>query len=859
MPEDLGYQRAAVYGELYDSAKQQMELLNEAIIQQEYQGFGSAKECAAFAKEHVLDVLCISKSRADFLYVTHTGDMLKLGPWFKQYGNVLFYIDEHGVKPDKVCWSPSGVEAFSNARVVGETSDGAHKPLYHRDYNVPTKYYDPVRGTFNVATPFPVFAKQTGRDTSHLYTYIEHIAGECTPWLLAWLRAKMCRPMQKTGIAPIIVSRAQGSGKSTFADVLCAGMFGRSNVVVTDQYNSNARFNSDVTDALVVSLEEKDDADIYNRISTSTLKSRVTAPTVRKENKGVDPYFQDSYTEFIVTTNKEVPLKFDDDSRQRRFMVMEADGDFIRSKDELAREIFMKLYGRDGPDGPPVSVPFMEDSALIAQFKHELYDNNELRDLPLGQFPETDAYRRCYSLPRTNEAVGIETIMLSLLPFIKASLLQAELVASIPEERGTTLYLADFAPVVGAVEYVKRRDGIDFVALCRPIIFADSSGKAYPHSTVERVVFGMQETFFKEGIDIERETHQLHGGFEGIRGTNKHAKTFRFTLSLHKRKPVYTPTIYQRDIPVLPEKRLGQRLRVNDKWRPDPNGVYETVNELKPGVTTLENKTANVQYMDTFLFESDEVSKHIYKIEEKRLEKLTDIDAGLLFRERLFAQDTEARRLLNSGVACRIVASGGKSIHILVRVKDEPKTVEEYAWLHAHLATTLSDTLTFDPSTHDPARLTRAPVTADRIFEYHGRIVRGIQRLIAENWLNVYDYKWRPLYEQWLRRPPSVYEQRGRKLRPFKPEYEDAMIAMLSGTFWTDSRFNGRRQQVFFPGYRLCRLLGFSHDELWSGSGILDGILSYYKSSEQRYWMDREHCDLIKQIDAEVDSELCQG
>jgi hypothetical protein len=82
------------------------------------------------------------------------------------------------------------------------------------------------------------------------------------------------------------------------------------------------------------------------------------------------------------------------------------------------------------------------------------------------------------------------------------------------------------------------------------------------------------------------------------------------------------------------------------------------------------------------------------------------------------------------------------------------------------------------------------------------------------------------------------------------------MWALLSGTFWTDKQWNGRRQQCFFPAYRLCRLVGYTHEVLWGQAGILDGIDNYYRRNEKDYWRSRENCDLVQQIDKDVDLQL---
>jgi hypothetical protein len=855
-------QTAAVYGEVFTSAQTQMKLNQSAIEQRNGIGFKSVDELEQWAHEQHLDLLVLGKAQHQFFCVTHHGEIVNKRHWVLYYGNVLFTLSDEN-KP--IPWVPTGLFYHDQAKINGERTDGLRAPLYHRDYFTPTGYFDPERSTFNIAKPFPVFAKETGRDTSHIYTLIEHIAGECTLYLLAWLRAKMINPTIKTEVVPVIISRAQGSGKSTFGEVICKGLFGADNVLVTDQYDSQARFNADYADALIVCQEEKEETDRRN--PTASLKSRATTTTIRKEHKGLDPIYQDSYTEFVVTTNRDVPIKFED-NEQRRFMVMGADETFTRKTSDLANEVFSKLYGRASPSAPLTGIPFVDDKPLIEQFKHELFTREDIANTVLHKFPHTAAYDRCYSLPRTNEAVEIDSILRSLAPFIKASLLAKKIVNAVMLPDGSMLQLSSVCATTNALIYQDIMPGQPpYVAICRPIIFYDSNnGKPFQHSIVERTIYDCTAWLLADyGIAIIPIMAPVPGGFPGMRSTrHSMGPAARFTLA-EAAKPFEKQivTVTKNNTAVL-TTRLGKRLRVNDLWQPDPDGAFETVNELKSGVETLENKTASIQYMDTFLLESDTVTKTIYEIESERLLRWfkfhsSPIFAQSLFAERLRLQRSEATRLFGEGKVCRVVYSGSKSYHMLVRVSDAPETLDEYKWLHAHLCLDLSNKLIFDSSTHDPARLTRAPITRNRISEYQGMKVSGIQTLIHENFLNVYDCNWRLLYKQWLERPLNSWEVKGRRLRPIKPEYQDAMKALLYGTFWTDSRWNGQRQTTFFPAYRICRLLGYSHDELWTADGILDGLDKYYQANERKYWRSRETCDLIRKIDNDVDNEAADG
>ena len=847
-----------VYGLSYKKAEEKTNILVEELKAQTNQGFESLEDLVSWAHDHLLDKVVYMNMNHKFFCVSHKGELLTASDFTNYYKTLLFTCEKIGGKIITVPWAPEGFDFYDKAYIAAEQSDGIHRPLFYRDYTVPSGFYNEEKDAFNVAKPFPVFAKETGRDTSHIYTYIQHIAGECAPWLLAWLRAKLLYPTVKTQVVPIIVSRAQGSGKTTFAEVICKGLFGKDNVIVSDQYDSTARFNADYADALIVCQEEKELEDKRN--PAGALKSRATATTIRKEQKGVDPIYQESYTDFIMTTNKDVPIKFDGREDQRRFMIMEADEHFTRKESSLADEVFTKLYGYDA-NFNKAGTPFQEDKDLIAQLKHELFTNEELAKVPLRNFPKTAAYNRCFSMPRTTEATEIETILRALAPFIKASLEQDKLVETVD-----TLKLGDIIEVTNAMQFMPEyKNYKKYVALCRPLIFCDATTrKPYAHATVERGVLDCGPWLLSEyGIKIEACTDPIPGGFERIAGRYRMAMTARFSLALDEDTQIREmPTIGPRisGVTLRSTERIGQRVRVNSKFRPDPNGCFETVNEMKPGVGDLTNKSQNVQYMDTFLLESDETSHLNKQLEKQRAEEweLTNgsepIPADVLYSERLQFARKEAERIFNDGIACRLVYSGAKSYHLLVRVKDAPTTIEEYSWLHAYLCTSISDKLLFDESTSDPARLTRSPIELQRYSVAYGIQVEGTQCLVSENWNHIYDIRWRELFNLWKNRPLKKSEQvNGKRLMPTRPEYQDAAEAIIDTTFWTDAKWDGERQRCFFPAYRILRLLGYTHTQLWDEGIMTKGVEKYKHKDEVGYWKTRGKSSIIQQIDAQID------
>lgn len=851
-----------VYGLSYKAADTKRSILNEELKQQVGKGFSSQEELEEWAHDHLLDKVVYMNMNHKFFCVSHKGELISAESFIDYYKSLLYYSVKQGSKVVEVPWTPEGYEFYDKAYIAAEQSDGVHRPLYYRDYTVPSGYYSEEKDAFNVAKPFPVFAKETGRDTSHIYTYIQHIAGECSMWLLAWLRAKLLYPTIKTQVVPIIVSRAQGSGKTTFAEVICKGLFGKENVIVSDQYDATARFNADYADALIVCQEEKELEDKRN--PAGALKSRATATTIRKEQKGLDPIYQESYTDFIMTTNKDVPIKFDGREDQRRFMIMEADEHFTRKESTLADEVFSKLYGYDS-EYNKVGIPFQEDKDLIAQFKHELFSREDIAKVPLRNFPKTAAYNRCFTLPRTSEATEIESIMRSLAPFIKASLIEEKLIDELPDHGKLT----DTVQFAGALQFMPTyKEYKKFVALCRPLVFYEmGSGKPYAHSTVERGIYDCAPWLLTEfGLAINPNMEPLPGGFDKLAGRYRMAPTARLCLAddlpnLHKDIISYKP------VPRLnttSNTRTGERLRVNNQFKVDVKGCFETVNEMKPGTVDLKDKSKHVQYMDTFLLESDETSYLNMKLEKQRAQEWKEafgdnrpIKAETLYKERLQFARKESERIFNDGIACRLVYSGAKSYHLLIRVKDAPKTLEEYSWLHAYLATSVSEKLSFDESTCDPARLTRSPIKLERTSSAYDIVVEGTQDLICENWEHIYDIEWRDLYELWLHRPLKEYEQvNGKRLIPTKPEYQEAAEAIIDTSFWTDSKWDGDRQRCFFPAYRVLRLLGYTHKQLWDEGLMTKGINNYKKKEDIMYWKTRDKSSIVAAIDEQIDEHF---
>lgn len=899
-----------VLGVTYKEAKDLMEVQEHLISNQAGKGFASRDLCEKFARDNHMDVTVYMKSLGTFRSVSHRGDSLTHAEWNRLYRDILYYSYETNTGDTKIAYyDASGYHNLIKAKIFGEQADGKYQPLYYRDYFVPTGYYSEERGAFNSARSFTTFARQTGADTEHIYTLLKALAGECYPYLLSWLRHKLIYPTKKIEVIPIFTG-SQGTGKSTFGEVICKALFEQENVIVSYQFDSGARFNADQADALVVCIEEKTQEDKRN--TASMLKSSATATQVRKENKGVDPYYQDSHTAYVMSTNEVVPIKFEDRDNQRRFMIMEVDPDFTRDKSALADEVFTRLYGYDG-NGNEVTTRLVDDKAAIEQFKYELLHERDTEGVNYRQFPKTDAYHRCFNIPRTGESIEVETTIKALAPFIKESLLKrTEVDRLFIEDDGEVheIFLDGVIHDTNAMQFVSGKGGrTDRLAICKQLVFSNAMGQALSPSVVDRVLLDMRKWLLDlYNLTLLADTNPPSNGFKNIHtkvrtspaawfalkqgGENdvsstpkvdvsKAQGTMQNTNKKDTAQMVATNTIQpeSRAKITVPTRaiteRIGQRARYNHKFLFDPDGEFETLNEIRPkhydacmkcysrGNITMalckacphNRRKETAAYMDTFLLESDTVSKTIEAIEDKLAATFSPddkVEAEVFYAGRLKIQESEAIRLFNSKQICRVVYSGSKSIHMLVRIQDSPRTLDERVWLDAYLKSTLSDRLVFDASTKDPTRLTRSPVEKERITTYKSyqfKII-GEQRLLQENWDNVLNINWRGIYEAWKNAPLSSYEQRG-KLLPSKPIYHEAVKSILDETYFIDRRWAGMRQETFFPAYRLLRAMGYSTRELWRE--LNKQIDSHYQRDQIEYWKSRQTSDIIKSIDREYD------
>jgi len=775
------------------------------------------------AQRFGLDVTVYNKMRASIFNVSHKGEVLAPVAYRQIYGSLLRYTDAEGKAH---VYAPSSISAYSSARVLSveadSTYDPLHKSLFYADYYAP-KAYRNTQNQFNCANSFEVFAKDTHTDIQPVYTYLQHLCGECYPHVLGWLKQKLLEPTKKTEVCIILPGRAQGTGKTTFAEVICRALFGANNVVVTSKFDAQQRFNADTANALVLCQEEREEQDKH--ITAAELKSLVTAPTVRVELKGVDAYNSPSYTEYVITTNRDVPVKFETADDQRRFMVIDVDADFTAKKNPEARECFAWLYGIDG-------VPFIRNIPAIQQFKYDLLYRIDVADYKA--FPHTKAYERCFSIPQTVDRVTARTELEALLPYAKASIEAGELVSTIDGSSigSRTVAFADGCFYVNYA-YLQQRD----------------IGPAY----IGRAVMDIAGTAQQQGLDVSAEKSkpdlfpQLHLGerYQNVVCIKAHVQV---TLNL----PPAPPTTKPQNVPSV---RPGVPVYVDDNFKicDMAQATYMTVNNMKQ--LSVKDKTHNVATLDSFLYESDD---YVMGDIEALAAKYGSFNIPAM---QLFAES------LNSAAQClkevdsmlyQVTWSGSKSLHAIVRILDAPDVndadaLQQYDWLWHYIATLFPEDYVIDMSTCDPGRLTRVPNNRTRKTKWEGKYTLvGQQTLLLHHKDNYLELNWRPMYKQYKERVAAEPAKKA-QLRPHKAIYDAAAKALLEGTFFSSSQWDGQRQKLFFGAYRVLRVSGKTQQQVRDIVAEALAMAPYVR--DKQYWSTRCDCNLVQKIEAQLSEE----
>jgi phage/plasmid-associated DNA primase len=174
---------------------------------------------------------------------------------------------------------------------------------------------------------------------------------------MLWLANMVQRPHSKTGVAIVLHSSREGTGKT-----MPFKWIGQK-VIGSDWYRSTSdpvhdlfdKHSNGVENRLLVQVEEARGTDIHKNIDR--LKDLITNDTCRLERKGVDAYEIANLASFVFTTNNDNSVKIS--PTDRRFVVFDCNEERVKDEDyfnslsdamrrpEMVRAMFQHLMAID--------------------------------------------------------------------------------------------------------------------------------------------------------------------------------------------------------------------------------------------------------------------------------------------------------------------------------------------------------------------------------------------------------------------------------------------------------------------------------------------------------------------------------
>lgn len=279
-----------------------------------------------FVNQKVIDYL----SRADFSTLLENRQSYVKG-WKKPVKHAFFFLNTTGRRKF------SGV-AFSPNKVL-------------------KKQYNLWNG-FNVDPS--LVAKSTVKQCSKMLYHIKHVIADdnkrLNDYVLNWCAHLIQRPEEKVGVALVLKSEKQGTGKTTFVELL-GSLLGQHYNSITNSDHLLGKFNHHLEDKLLLGMEEAFWAG--DKKARNMLKSLITDSKIMIEPKGFNAYPAKSYSRLIFCSNEEwvVPVEVND----RRFQAMDISPAFANNREYFkalrdewetgGKEAFFKLLQNRSIEG----------------------------------------------------------------------------------------------------------------------------------------------------------------------------------------------------------------------------------------------------------------------------------------------------------------------------------------------------------------------------------------------------------------------------------------------------------------------------------------------------------------------------
>ncbi len=156
------------------------------------------------------------------------------------------------------------------------------------------------------------------RMLQHLRVIICAGDGACFSYLLDWMGHLVQHPGVQMGVMPVLLSEAEGTGKSTIGFWLTK-ICGRHSQVVSDAEQLVGKFNANLEQCIFVLANELSFAGDHK--TARRLKAFITDPWLRIEPKGIEAYQVRNITNTMLTSNASWAVPAGTDAR--RFFVLD--------------------------------------------------------------------------------------------------------------------------------------------------------------------------------------------------------------------------------------------------------------------------------------------------------------------------------------------------------------------------------------------------------------------------------------------------------------------------------------------------------------------------------------------------------
>lgn len=231
--------------------------------------------------------------------------------------------------------------AFKNMHYFVDTKDSViRKPFFHwwleqpdlrqadMVANIPPPRPVPDN-VFNTWQGFPIEKEPLNlqADFTPLLEHIKNICGNCDKsyeYVLNWFAHKIQYPGRKIGVALVLFSREEGTGKTTIAEGIMKGFLqerAMTDMIATDDSKKIFSRFSNAGEKILVVFNEANLKDISS--ARNQMKSFITDETFHKEMKGIDSELVPNVADCIFTSNNDNCVVVGENDR--RFMILHAD------------------------------------------------------------------------------------------------------------------------------------------------------------------------------------------------------------------------------------------------------------------------------------------------------------------------------------------------------------------------------------------------------------------------------------------------------------------------------------------------------------------------------------------------------